>query len=146
MAVLSDEMTAYINRKTGELFTVGQEEESLIAVGDEDAAFIPAWQKEILPKVREVLESDGFVPLPGKFEMNEYAIIERFCRSLLYEDTREDLLMAIRGSGAFRRFKDAIYRSGIQEDWFSFRDQAFKSIASDFLDAEGIPHLDDVAG
>ena len=55
MDVLSDEMTAYINKQTGELFTVGEEEAGLVEAGHEDDAFIPAWQKEILPKVREVL-------------------------------------------------------------------------------------------
>ncbi len=54
---------------------MGEEEASLIEAGKEGDEFIPEWQKEILPMVREVLESDDFVPLPEKFETDEYAIM-----------------------------------------------------------------------
>ena len=60
------------------------------------------------------------------------------------EALQNELLHAIRGSGAFRRFKDAIYRKEIQDDWYSFRNEALKRIATDFLESEGIPWLDDL--
>ena len=117
MDMIGDEMTAYINKKTGELFTVSDEEARIIEEGDEDDEFIPDWQKEILPKVREVLESDDFVALPDKFEIHEYSIMEDFSRSVENEELQEELLYAIRGRGAFRCFKDMIHRRGVQEDW-----------------------------
>jgi hypothetical protein len=61
MDVISDDVTACINKKTGELCAVSEEETNIIEAGNEDDEFIPEWQKEILPKVREVLESDDFV-------------------------------------------------------------------------------------
>lgn len=143
MDVFGDEMTAYINKKTGELFTVGDEEAGYIEDGDEDDDFIPEWQKEILPKVREVLESDDFVPLPDKFEIHEYSIMERFCLSMEDDDLQDDLLNAIRGRGAFHRFKDIIHRKEIQDDWYSYRNDALKRIAVDFLEAEEITFVDD---
>jgi hypothetical protein len=91
-----------------------------------------------------VLESDDFVALPDKFEIHEYSITERFCLFLPDEGLRDELLHAIRGSGAFRRFKAAIYRKEIQDDWYRFRNEALKRIATDFLESEGIPWLDDV--
>jgi len=144
MDVPSDEMTAYINKKTGELFTVSEEETCIIEAGNDDDEFVPEWQKEILPKVREVLQSDDFVALPDKFEIHEYSIMERFCLSLPDEALQNELLHAIRGSGAFRRFKAAIYRKEIQDDWYRFRNESLKRIATDFLESEGIPWLDDV--
>ena len=144
MDIPSDEMTAYVNKKTEELFTVSEEETRIIEAGNEDDEFIPQWQKEILPKVREVLESDDFVALPDKFEIHEYSIMERFCLSLPDEALQNELLHAIRGSGAFRRFKAAIYRKEIQDDWYRFRNEALKRIATDFLESEGILWLDDV--
>ena len=146
MDVLSDEVTAYINKKTGELYSVTEEVASIAEHGNESAEFIPEWQRETLPKVREVLESGDFVLLPDKFEIHEYSIMERFCLSLSDEGLQDELLNAIRGSGAFRRFKDAIYRKDIQDDWYRFRDQALKRIAIDFLEAEGIPWQDDMGG
>ena len=144
MDVLGEEWTAYINKKTGELVTVTEEEANIVDTGGEDDEFIPDWQRETLPKVREVLESDDFVALPDKFEIHEYSIMERFCLSLSDEELQDELLYAIRGSGASRRFKDAIYRKEIQDDWYRFRNEALKRIATDFLESEGIPWLDDV--
>ena len=146
MDVLGEEWTAYINKKTGELVTVTEEEANIVDAGAEDDEFIPDWQRETLPKVREVLESDDFVTLPDKFEIHEYSIMERFCVSLSDEGLQDELLYAIRGSGAFRRFKDAIYRKEIQDDWYRFRDESIKDIAIDFLESEGIAFVDDVAG
>jgi len=86
------------------------------------------------------------VVLPDKFEIHEYSIMERFCLSLSDEELQDQLLHAIRGSGAFRRFKNAIYRKEIQDDWYRFRDQALKRIAIDFLESEGIAWQDDMGG
>jgi hypothetical protein len=145
MDVISDEVTAYINKKTGELCAISEEEANIIEEGKEDDEFIPDWQKEILPKVREVVESNDFVALPDQFEIHEYSIMERFCLSLSDEGLQDELLYAIHGSGAFRRFKDAIHRKGVQDDWYRFRGEAFKSIASDFLESEGVDFVDDIA-
>jgi hypothetical protein len=146
MDVISDDVTAYINKKTGELCAVSEEEANIIEAGNEDDEFIPEWQKEILPKVREVLESDDFVALPDQFEIHEYSIMERYCLSLSDEGLQDGLFRAIRGSGAFRRFKDAIHRKEIQDDWYHFRNEVLKSIATDFLESEGIDFVDDIAG
>ena len=142
MDVFGDEMTAYINKKTGELFTVGDEEARYIEDGDEDDKFIPDWQKKILPKVREVLESGDFMPLPDKFKIHEYSIMERFCFSIENDGLQEELLNAIHGGGAFRRFKDIIRRREIQDGWYRYRNEALKRIAADFLEVEGIAFVD----
>ena len=146
MDLLDEEWTAYINKNTGELITVTEEEANIVDAGGEDDEFIPDWQRETLPKVREVLESDDFVALPDKFEIHEYSIMERFCLSLSDEGLQDELLYVIRGNGAFRRFKDAIHRKEIQDDWYRFRDESIKDIAIDFLESEGIAWLDDMDG
>ena len=146
MDVLGEDWTAYISKKTGELVTVTEEEANIVDAGGEDDEFIPDWQRETLPKVREVLESDDFVALPDKFEIHEYSIMERFCLSLSDEGLQDELLYVIRGSGAFRRSKDAIYRKEIQDDWYRFRVESIKDIAIDFLESEGIAWQNDMGG
>lgn len=146
LVALDDDSTAYINRKTGELVTVSEEEARIVEEGGEDDEYIPDWQKEILPGIKAVLESADYVALPDKFEIHEYSIIERFCLSVSDAGLQDELLDAIRGRGAFRRFKDAIYDMGIQDDWYCFRDAVLKRIAADFLDREGIAWVDDEAG
>ena len=62
--------------------------------------------------------------------------------SLAFENRRvgEDLHRLIKGSGAFRRFKDAIYSKGLEEAWYQFRRLEFERIAIEWLEEEGIPY------
>lgn len=143
MEALSDQHTAYINRKTGELFTVSDEERSL-AEDEELPADVPDWQREILPKIREVLGSEDFIPLPSKFEIHEWSIMQDFCRSLQDPDQKARLLDAIHRKGAFRRFEDMIHRMGIADDWYRYRTEALEEIAIHFLEANDIPFRRDL--
>jgi len=139
MEALSDEHTAYLNRTTGELLTVTHEELAL-AEDPEAAAEAPQWQQELLTKAREVLESEDFLPLPGKIEIHEWAIIGRFAKLLTNMAASEALLAALHGRGAFRRFKDAIQRLDVTEEWYRFRQAALEELAIEFLDAAGIAY------
>ncbi len=122
MDVMNDEWVAYINRYTGELVTVTNydHEESTEALSVEDS---PDW-----------------LPLPSKFDIHEYSIMERFCQSASDPDLQGELLDAIRGAGAFRRFKAVIRRRELEDAWYAFRQRAFEAIASSFLEQEGIAY------
>jgi hypothetical protein len=139
MDLMTDEATAYINRKTGELITLTHEEVAL-AEDPEEAEDAPQWQKDLLPKAREVLASEDFLPLPGKFEIHEWSIMERFARSLTDAAVSDELGAALHGRGAFRRFKDAVQRLGIADEWYRFREAALEEIAIEFLEVHGIAY------
>ncbi len=146
MDLPSDEMTAYINRKTGELASFGEEEFSYARRDEDDGEaneLIPEWQQEMAGHAKAVLENDDYVTLPDKFEIHEYAIMERFCHSLDDERVRNALLRAIGGRGAFRSFRDRVSEEGVREDWYAFRGQALKRIAADFLQSHGIACIDE---
>jgi hypothetical protein len=89
----------------------------------------PEWQHVQIRIAREMLEMDHYLPLPDRFEVNEYRIMERFCHSVDDDDMRDDLCDAIRGRGAFKRFKDSIQAYGIAEAWYRYRDAALREIA-----------------
>jgi hypothetical protein len=72
--------------------------------------------------------------------------MRRFCRLRDDEAERDELLDAIAGRGAFRMFKSTIRRRGIEQEWYRYRDRALRRIAAEFLEAEGIPYVDDEAG
>ena len=74
MDALSDEHKAYINRKTGELITI-TDEEARLAEDSESEDDLPDWQAEMMPKVREVLDSPDFISLPDRFEIDEWTIM-----------------------------------------------------------------------
>ena len=137
MEIMSDEATSYINRKTGELITL-TDEISAMAEDPDDAEEAAEWQKDILPKVREVAASEDFIPLPGKFEIHEWSIMERFARSLTDAAATDELDTALHGRGAFRRFKDTVQRPGIADEWYRFSDAVLAEVAIDCLEAHGI--------
>jgi hypothetical protein len=94
----------------------------------------------MLPKVREVLGSPDFIPLPDRFEIDEWTIMRHFAESQSNPEHREDLLSAIRGRGAFPLFKSLLPRLNLREEWFRFRAEALDQIASDFLEVNGVPY------
>ena len=90
---------------------------------------------------REIVNSDEkFVALPEQFEINEYKMMEEFC--LAFEDRQagEELRRLIIGSGAFRRFRNAINSKGAEKAWYQFRQMEFERIAIEWLEEERIPY------
>jgi hypothetical protein len=138
--VQDDESFAYINRETGELVTVSREE-MFIAENGEPHDSLPEWQQKMVRIAEEILDSDVYLPLPSKFDIHEYEIMRRFCMSVEYDGLRQILLDAIRGSGAFRRFKDAVHRHGIADEWYNYRQRTFEEIAEDWLKSNNIPYI-----
>src|SRR5262245_10735703 len=145
LEVPNDEWRAYINRKTGELASFSLDLERSIE-DEEDPSSRPDWEREMRQDCERVLNDPDFIPLPGKFDIHEWSIMERFCLSLDNERMSNRLLDAIRGRGAFRMFKNEVRRLGIQDDWYRYRDSALNKIAADFLEAEGIPYVDVARG
>jgi hypothetical protein len=133
----SDEFHSYLNKETGEIVSITDEEINAIQNGD-DWNDYPGWQQEALSSANNVLNSSDYLPLPGQFDIHEYAIMERFCYSITDPDISNKLSYQIKGSGAFKRFKDAIRWHGVENDWYQFRDQALEEIALEWLEKNGI--------
>ncbi len=138
LALSGDTCRVFLNRRTGEFRPVTDDDIS--AVEDRDEEDIPAWQREILPKIREALESDDWLQLPSKWDLNEYGIMEEFCGTIADETLRGDLLDTIGGRGTFGRFKNMVHRHNLQERWYAFRDAALRRFAVEWLELKGIPY------
>lgn len=139
---LTDETSAYLNRETGELYALGEEVAALVEDAV-DPAELPGWLVDEAPKIREVLESEDWLPLPTRFDIHEWAIMDGFARSIADADVRDELLTAIRGRGAFRWFKDAVHRHGILQDWHVHRAAALGRIAAAWLEDHGVEYATD---
>lgn len=127
-----DEYRKFLNRKTGEIVTVSTEELSIAEESEEDDDFseYPDWQQDSIRDALVVIVNwEDYIELPDKWEINEYNIMERFCSSIRNERISNSLYSAIKGCGAFRRFKGAIIRFGVENDWYKFREEALKGIA-----------------
>ncbi len=119
-------------------------EEQRLAEDGDDWDNLPDWQREALPKVREALESDRFLKLPGSFEIHEWSIMADFATGLTCESSRAELSDVLRGPGAFRMFKSTIRRLGIENDWYQHRAAAFNWIAKSWLEANNLPYREAV--
>ena len=142
LEMLSEEHTVFLNKRTGELIALSGEELSAAEEGA-DLADFPEWQQALIVKAREAAESDDYLHLPTKFDINEYKIMEDFCCSIKDETISDTLLRAIKGSGAFGRFKDRIRFLGIEEDWYRFREKALEAIAIAWLEENRIVYTRD---
>lgn len=137
LELVTDEILAYLNTQTGEVITVTLED---LRAAEEDLPLTdyPDWQQEAIEEARQVLESDNLLALPDKYEIYEYDIMRRFCDSKEDYNLSDEMAVAIRGRGAFRRFKDKIRHYNLEEQWYSFHFEALKEVAIRWCQDNGL--------
>jgi hypothetical protein len=137
----TDERSSDLNPTTEEVVSVTPEE---WRAAEEDAPLedFPAWQHDAMRIARDIVATDHYLPMPDRFEINEYQILERLWASGGDADMRDDLCNAIRGRGAFRRFKDSVQAYGMAEAWYRYRDEALREIAMAWCEEHGIPYTE----
>jgi hypothetical protein len=121
--VQSDEANSYLNVKTGQVITVG---------------FGLDWSEDAQEQVDP--SNGDYLALPDRFELDEYSMMGNFAARSVHA---EDLAAALRGSGAFRRFKDAVLELGVAKDWYAYREKAFERIAREWCAVHGIAVIED---
>jgi len=139
----SDESQVYLNKNTGELIYLT--EEDIQAVEDNvPLDDYPEWQQETIEKARIIFGTSSgiFLQLPGKWDLHEYDIMENFTHTVENLELADNLNNAIRGKGAFRRFKDTIHEYGIQDHWYTYRGNALREIAIDWCREQNIEYID----
>src|SRR5262245_41792560 len=119
LELTADFNSYFLDRRTGEIEMITEEVWDA-AAKDELISQYPEWQRELILKAREIQSTDYLVELPGKFDINSYAMMERFCYEYSNRQIGARLSAAIKGKGAFRRFKDAIFDFGIENEWNRF--------------------------
>ncbi|WP_352420678.1 UPF0158 family protein [Proteiniborus sp.] len=134
-----DETRSFFNKETKEIVSISYEEFS--AVEDEEPIEkFPDWQQENIKIAEEILFGDLWIPLPSKFDIHEYSIMERFCLSIKNNNLSDIMYYSIKGNGAFRKFKDNIRKYNIEEDWYEYRDKALRTIAIEWCADNGIEY------
>ena len=91
------------------------------------------YNSELLDEISEGFIED-YIPLPRQYDINEYRIMEGFIYELPEGRNQEILEQAIRGKGAFRRFKDRLYDLGLEQKWYKYRDDSYERIARDWCE------------
>lgn len=105
----------------------------------------PSITGESYEEMEALIENSGdrFRRFPTKYDIHEYSIMESFVKSLPPGAARDELIRAIRGRGAFRRFKNGINFHRIEQQWYDYRDQAYREIAIRWCNDEGIEYTEE---
>ena len=142
----SDESSSFLNKKTGEVVLITDEELNA-AEENEPIEDFPDWQQDQIRIAKEIIAETGdYISLPTKFDIDEYRVMERFCLSLDDPEMSDLLYSLIKGSGAFRRFKDAIHKYDIADEWYSYHNNALKEIAIEWCREHDIKFYVDEQG
>ena len=88
-------------------------------------------------------ETERYYTLPDRFDIHEYRIIEQFIDDLPSGSIQDELARAIRGRGAFRRFKDTIRYHGIEQDWYDYLAEAYRRIAIEWCEANRFEYYEE---
>ena len=134
----SDESSSFLNTKTGEVILM-TDYAMRAAEDDEPLEEVPDWEQDLVAIAGEILAETGqYIQLPTKYDIDEYSIMEKFCMSLNNQKISDILCDLISGSGAFRRFKDAVHKYDIEDEWYKYRDNAMKEIAIEWCKENNI--------
>src|SRR5690606_3056880 len=138
MEIQSEESSAYLNLETGEIVFVS-EELLMMAEDREEFDHLPDWQQgemEIAIDIEENFEK--YAQLPTSYDINDYDIMESFCYNVSDDNKRDTLLSAIKGKGAFGRFRDNVERFGMVDEWYAYREDKYKEIAVEFCEKHDV--------
>lgn len=143
------ECQLYFDRQTGEVISIDQSILSAMEEGDEASLTdIPDWQKPEIEFARAILKDrEGrFIDPPDMFDFNEYQHMQWFIETIADRDIAEQLFRSIRGSGAFRKFKNTLYRLHLEDRWYRYRGQAMKEFAIEWAEENNVSYQDDLKG
>ena len=110
--------------------------ENMEVVSVSDDRFSGFYDEELSEKIEEEYGIRYF-RLPSQYEIDEYSIMEDFIWSLPEGEMQNKLVGKIRGRGAFSRFRDGIYRFGIEKDWYEYLEKAHREIAVEWCEKNG---------
>ena len=132
----------YYYHVAGDAIVMLSDEDMSYAEDERDSDDAPEWQRGNIILAYELCENPcgAFISLPCKYDVDEYGMMENFISTLKEEELREILWTAINGRGAFRRFKDAVHYNGIQDEWYTYRNEQYKKIAAEWCEGNNIKY------
>ncbi len=120
----TDQFTHYfLDQETGEIIMVS---EIGMTMDEQEEAY-------------DLLDEHGFYRLPDSSELEDYDVMESFIDSVPAAQG-EKLCRSIQGRGAFRRFKGEVRRLELEDQWYSWLDDAHKRAAIEWCEENGIEY------
>ena len=129
----------YLDIETGETISIPEEIMTALEMG-ESCEGLPAWELELLPQAKEIIEgSDRYEEIPTRDSHQAFTLMVEFTREVEDRKLQKELDSALKGKGAFRRFKDRLREyPDIEKQWFKFKAAQDKKEVRDWLESIGI--------
>ena len=126
----SEVFTSFWDTKTGK--TVYLADPLMTDLTEDDKALAAA--TEDIP--------ERFLRFPTKYEIHQYRIMEDFIDQLSPGRAQEELAHAIRGKGAFRRFKQSVRYHGLEQRWYDYQAEAYRELAIRWCEGKGLEYTE----
>ncbi len=103
---------------------------------------LPNLQREAVTLARSIQKQEGkrYMPLPDKFDVHEWAMMDRFSMTLRVAQMRNDFHGGIRGAGAFRLFKHLLTEYDLWDAWNRFKQVELRQMAIEWCKENGITY------
>ena len=140
LEMVDDTISSYLDVETGEVCSITEEEFDLAEDLQTVCEDLPDWQREAVNLARSVREQEGkrYLALPDKFDVHEWAIMDRFSKTLKDVQTRNDFHGGIRGAGAFRLFKHLLTEYNLWDAWNRFKQVELRQMAIEWCEENDI--------
>jgi hypothetical protein len=140
LELADDSISSYLDIDTGQVHSITEEEFDLAEDPQTAIEDVPNWQREAVEIARNIRQHEGkrYLGLPDKFDIHEWAIMDRFCESLRDAQLRNDFRGAVRGAGAFRLFKRLLTEYNLWDAWNRFKETELRQIAMQWCEDHGI--------
>ena len=103
--------------------------------------YIP--EERIIVKDDDEIRDKHLIPLPSHKQIDDYGTMKNFIEDLTDEEAQGWLSEAIKGAGAFRRFRSTLERFNLTERWYDYLEAAHENIAVDWCEYYGIEYLEE---
>jgi Uncharacterised protein family (UPF0158) len=140
LEMADDSISSYLDVETGEVHSITEEEFDLAEDPQTAIEDLPKWQHEAVKLARNIQEQEGkrYLALPGKFDVHEWAIMDRFSTTLRDPQMRNDFHGGIRGAGAFRLFKHLLTEYDLWDAWNRFKQVELRQMAIQWCEENSI--------
>ena len=135
----SAETHFYLDRQTGRVVAVA--EEALRYAETSPYVPMPEWMQNAAWEAAQVRDECGtrYIPIPQADTADEYHDMEAFISTVANARLQSELWRAIRGTGAFRRFRDCLVNHPTErQHWLAFKDARMLARMNDWLAGVGV--------
>ena len=112
--------------------------DAIDTINEDETYFYSIQDEEIVYVLEDDEDDEFFIPLPTKEEVNDYQIMVNFTETIEDDKKRDWFENAIRGKGAFRRFRATLERFGMETAWYDYLEASHRELAIEWCEQHGI--------